>query len=469
MGTLANVIQRVSVVLPQVPKPVRKLDLKEKIIWSGIALAIYLAMGQIPLYGVPPGQQDPFAFARVIFASQQGTLLSLGIAPIIDAGLILQLLKGAEIIKLDLKKPEDRGLFTSATKVLTVVITVGMAFAFAVAGIFGPDPSPTTMFIIIAQLFVAGIVIMLLDEMIQKGWGIGSGISLFILAGIAQQVMWSLFSIIPVQDGPLGIIPFIVSSALSGNLGATILRPGGFPSVFALIVTIIIVLIIVYISGMRVEIPITSKKMRGFSGAYPLKLMYTSTVPIILVSALAANMNFLGQFIWSQFNPSNDSTFFNLIATYTREGNSVIPDGGLIYYITSPGGFEGAVQDPTRAVSYVLFMMGMAVIFSKLWVELGGLSAREAAKNLMGSNVQVTGFRSANVTIESLLNRYIPTLTIFSGLMIGLLAGVADITNAFGTGTGLLLLVDISLNLYQALMKERLDVMMPGLAGLLGK
>ena len=87
----------------------------------------------------------------------------------------------------------------------------------------------------------------------------------------------------------------------------------------------------------------------------------------------------------------------------------------------------------------------------------------------MGSNVQVTGFRSANVTIESLLNRYIPTLTIFSGLMIGLLAGVADITNAFGTGTGLLLLVDISLNLYQALMKERLDVMMPGLAGLLGK
>ena len=115
MGKLANVIQRVSVVLPQVPKPVRKLDLKEKIIWSGIALAIYLAMGQIPLYGVPPGQQDPFAFARVIFASQQGTLLSLGIAPIIDAGLILQLLKGAEIIKLDLKKPEDRGLFTSAT------------------------------------------------------------------------------------------------------------------------------------------------------------------------------------------------------------------------------------------------------------------------------------------------------------------------------------------------------------------
>ena len=35
---------------------------------------------------------------------------------------------------------------------------------------------------------------MLLDELVQKGWGLGSGISLFIMAGVAQNVLWSTFS-----------------------------------------------------------------------------------------------------------------------------------------------------------------------------------------------------------------------------------------------------------------------------------
>ncbi len=432
-------------------------------------MAIYMAMGQIPLYGVPQGQQDPFAFSRVIFASEQGTLLALGIAPIIDAGIILQLLKGAEIIRLDLKKSEDRGLFTSATKLLTVVITIGMAISFSFAGVFGSNPTPLTVIIIVLQLFLAGIVIMLLDELVQKGWGVGSGISLFILGGITQKIMWSLFSVIPVTDGPLGIIPFIISSAANGSLGNVIFRQGGLPSVFALAITAILILIIVYISGMKVEIPITSTRYRGFAGVYPLKLMYTSTVPIILVSALAANINFMGQFIWARFNPTNSNFLLNLLATYKRENQTNIADGGLVYYLTTPTNYVQAIQDPVKTAVYFAFLMGMCVLFSTLWVQLGGLSAKEAAKGLIGSKVQVLGFRSANATLESLLNRYIPTLTVFSGLMIAVLSGAADITGAIGTGTGLLLLVDISFNLYQSLVREHLDVMMPSLAGFLGK
>ncbi|HDM45036.1 MAG TPA: preprotein translocase subunit SecY, partial [Candidatus Bathyarchaeota archaeon] len=52
-------------------------------------------MGEIPLYGIGRGGVDPFMYLRVIFASRRGTLLELGIGPIVTAGLILQLLAGA--------------------------------------------------------------------------------------------------------------------------------------------------------------------------------------------------------------------------------------------------------------------------------------------------------------------------------------------------------------------------------------
>ena len=114
-----TVVKKVSAYIPQVEKPKKKIGLSEKFIWCGIALLAYLVMGQIPLYGVTDSPQFDFlAFARVIFAAQQGTLLELGIGPIVTAGLLMQLLKGSELIKLNFKDPDDRSLFTSATKIV---------------------------------------------------------------------------------------------------------------------------------------------------------------------------------------------------------------------------------------------------------------------------------------------------------------------------------------------------------------
>jgi preprotein translocase subunit SecY len=83
-STFRRVIKKVSTYIPQVEKPKKKLTLSEKFVWCGIALLIYLIMGQVPLYGVTDDPAFDFlAFARVIFAAQQGTLLELGIGPIV--------------------------------------------------------------------------------------------------------------------------------------------------------------------------------------------------------------------------------------------------------------------------------------------------------------------------------------------------------------------------------------------------
>src|ERR687885_319479 len=466
---LRTVIKKVSGYIPQVEKPKKKITLTEKFVWSGIALFAYLIMGQIPLYGVTSDPKFDFlAFARVIFAAQQGTLLELGIGPIVTAGLLMQLLKGSDLLKLNFKDPDDRSLFTSATKIATIIVIIAEGSLYGVSVYGHLVARPEFVPILIGQLVGASIVVMFLDELVQKGWGLGSGISLFIMAGVAQGILWSVFSPVPAQDGPVGIIPFIIDSAVNGHIEDAFFRSGALPSIFGMIITAIVLLILVYVQGIHVDIPIVSTKYRGFTAVYPIKLLYTSNIPVILSSALIANGVFMGQMLWANYNPQNDNPVFNWIAQFDPSAPQS-PTGGILYYITAPRSFETAVQDPVRAVVYVMSLTAIVTVFGRLWVELGGLSAKSAAKNLLDADVQVPGFRRSEGSVEVLLNKYIPSVTIVGGIIIGLLASASDVLNVFGSGIGILLMVDILVNYYNLLIKEQVDTHMPKLASLLGR
>ncbi|HEY8140986.1 MAG TPA: preprotein translocase subunit SecY [Nitrososphaera sp.] len=471
---LRRIIKAASVYVPQVPKPKRKISLTEKFVWTGIALLAYLVMGQIPLYGVTDDPRFDFlAFARVIFAAQQGTLMELGIGPIVTAGLLMQLLKGSDLIKLDFKNTDDRSLFTSATKIVTIIVIVAEGALYG-ASVYGPltaEEAPYAIYVVVGQLIGASVIVMLMDEMVQKGWGVGSGLSLFIMAGIAQTVLWSVFSPVPADDGPVGILPFTIDAVSNGNGAEAIFRVGQLPSIFVLALTVGVILVLVYIEGIHVDIPIVSTKYRGFTAVYPIKLLYTSVIPVILASALIANAVFMGQMLWANYNPNNQNPAFNWIAQFdpNSQGSTATPIGGILYYITAPRSLDVAAADPVRAFVYVIFMTAIVTVFSRLWVELGGLSAKTAARNLLDADVQVPGFRRAESSVETLLNRYIPSLTLLSGMIIGLLAGISDVLNVFGSGTGLLLMVNIMVSYYQTLVKEQVDTHMPNLAALIGR
>jgi protein transport protein SEC61 subunit alpha len=466
---LRTIIKKISAYIPQVEKPKKKITLTEKFVWSGIALFAYLIMGQIPLYGVTSDPKFDFlAFARVIFAAQQGTLLELGIGPIVTAGLLMQLLKGSDLLKLNFKNPDDRSLFTSATKIVTIIVIIAEGSLYGTSVYGHLLASPSLIPILIGQLVGASLIVMLLDELVQKGWGLGSGISLFIMAGVAQGILWSIFSPMPAQDGPVGILPFVIDSAAHGHIQDVLFRSGQLPSVFGLIVTSLVLLVLVYVQGIHIDIPIVSTKYRGFTAVYPIKLLYTSNIPVILSSALLANAVFMGQMLWANYNPQNSNPVFNYVAQYDPSRPQT-PTGGLLYYVTSPRSLDAAAQDPVRAVVYVVFLTTIVTIFGRLWVELGGLSAKSAAKNLLDADVQVPGFRRSEGSVEVLLNKYIPSVTILGGIIIGLLASASDVLNVFGSGIGILLMVDILVNYYNLLIKEQVDTHMPKLASLLGR
>ena len=488
MASLRDFIKSVGTVLPEIPKPERKPSLNERFIWTGIALIAYLVMATTPLYGFggPGHQQDQLAFLRVVFASTQGTLMELGIGPIVTSGLILQLLVGSDIIKLNMSDSADRAIFGSATKFLTLIVIVGESLAYILGGALGPACSagvttsclsPNQDLVIFVQLFIASLLVLLLDEMIQKGWGIGSGVSLFILAGVCQTVMWYTFSPIPfaissTQTALFGFIPATISAFFSNTLPSVVVRQFKYPSLLTFALTIVMLLVLVYIEGIRVELPITSIKYRGFQGVYPIKLLYVSNIPVILVSALGANITFFSRLLYNYVG-SNPPWWLGIIAQFPPAStnsttSSSYPIGGLVYYMTAPQGVNNTVADPIHAVIYLLYLVGMAVLFARLWVEIGGLNPKAVAKNLMDAQVQVPGFRRTGLSIEQMLNRYIPTLTIIGGILIGLVAGVSDLFGVFGTGIGILLMVDIILQYYQMLLKEQVEEVSPALAGLIG-
>ncbi|RMF29425.1 MAG: preprotein translocase subunit SecY, partial [Candidatus Nitrosothermus koennekii] len=328
---------------------------------------------------------------------------------------------------------------------------------------------------VIGQLIGASVVIMLLDELIQKGWGLGSGISLFILAGVAQGILWNIFNPFPsgADEFAFGAIPMLFQGLENGaSFNDIFFRPSNaplpLPSIFGLTITIGIILLLVYSQSIRIEIPIVSSRYRGFSAVYPIKLMYVSNIPVILASALTANAVLLGQMFWSAYNPLNDNPVFNWIAQFNPQ-NPTTPIGGIISFLIPPRGLAVAADDPLRAGMYIIILTTIVVIFGRLWVELGGLSAKSAASSLLDADVQVPGFRRAEASIESLLQRYIPSVTFLGSIFLGLLASISDVLGAFGTGTGLLLMIDIMINYHNLLLREQVETYMPRLGALLGR
>jgi len=113
----------------------------------------------------------------------------------------MQLLVGAKIIDVNMQSKEDRELFQAAQKLFGLLITFGEALAYLLSGMYGPvgELGMLRSVLIIIQLFLAGFMVLMLDELLQKGYGLGSGISLFIATNICETILWKSFSPVTIR------------------------------------------------------------------------------------------------------------------------------------------------------------------------------------------------------------------------------------------------------------------------------
>merc|ERR1712087_414098 len=450
-------------VLPEVQQPDRRIPFKEKLLWTSISLFVFLVCCQIPLYGIMTNKSaDPFYWMRVILASNRGSLMELGISPIITSGMVMQLLAGSRIIDVDQSLKEDRALFEGAQKLFGMLITIGEAVAYVMSGMYGDlrELGAGNAILIICQLFFAGVIVILLDELLQKGYGLGSGISLFIATNICESIIWKAFSPTTMNTGRgtefegaiVATFHFLASKSDKVMALKESFYRQSAPNLTNLFATILVFFIVIYFQGFRVDLGVKYQKVRGQQGSYPIKLFYTSNIPIILQTALVSNLYFFSQLLYRRFK---SNMLVNLLGQWQdmEYGGQSVPVGGLAYYMSPPTNFTDIWDDPIHAIFYVLFMLISCALFSKTWVDVSGSSARDVAKQLRDQNMMMPGYRDPD--LPKVLNRYIPTAAAFGGACIGALTIVADFLGAIGSGTGILLAVTIIYQYFEIVYKEK--------------
>lgn len=434
--------------LPEVKAPIHREGFNEKLKWTAIILVLYYILTQVPLYGLSSAAVDQFSQLRAVMAGSFGSILTLGIGPIVTASIVLQLLVGSKILKLDLSSHEDKAMFQSTQKLLAILFTIFEAAVLVFTGSLMPIDN-SYLGVLILQLVIGAVLIIYLDEVVSK-WGFGSGVGLFIAAGVAEEIIVGTFNFLPSPTQPglySGMLPQFLQSIAAGTPNPGILLP--------LLATIIVFLIASYGESMRVEIPISHGSVRGHGrirgsvGKYPLKFIYASNMPVILTSALLVNVSLLASIFQKAGIP---------ILGTVEHGQAV---SGLALYLSTPSGISLLWTNPLRVIIYGLFFLGCCALFSWLWVEISGLNAKEVSRKLYDSGIQIPGFRSSKRQLYKIMNKYIPALTILGGLFVGLLAFGADFTNALGGGTGVLLTVGIIYKLYEEMAQEQLMDMHP--------
>ena len=521
--------------LPAVSKPEIKPAFKEKIFWTGLMLILFYFLGSVFVFGLNKQNVLQFEFYEIVFGSKFGSIITLGIGPIVTASIILQLLVGSKVLGWNTQTPEGKAKFMGMQKLLAISFCFIEAAAYVMAGAvpvsthFDPAthnlvasavpgaqalPGFTVSLLtigLVVQLALGGIVILFMDEVVSK-WGIGSGVSLFIAAGVSKTIIVGLFSP-PFTDALKGtasggLLWGFVNSLAVGQPNIA------FETLLPLIATAVVFAIVFFVQGIKVEIPLAFSLPFGkfASRRWPLKFLYTSNIPVILMAAVLANVQVVARALADRG--------IGLLGTFSQasQNSAPVPIGGLIYYLTLPGkgtfspiptiaifigiftllfiflastvfkkyiarfavlggiiglmvgigiiaalgelgslGLADVPREVLRTITYISVLTVGSIIFSVFWVNTAGMDAQSVAKQFESSALMIPGFRRDPRIIENVLQKYIPALTILGGAFIGLLAGFADVTGALGTGTGILLTVMIVYQLYETIVNQHYE------------
>jgi len=435
--------------LPGVISPIKRISFKDRLKWTFLGLLLFFLMGSIKVYGATETAYARFEQISILLGSSFGTLGTLGIGPIVTASILLQVLVGAKILNLDLNTHEGRAKFQGMQKLLAIIFCFLEGFSYV---LFWAVPAKTSNLIPIVglQIAIGGLIILFLDELIMK-WGIGSGVSLFIAAGVSKQVFIGLFS--PFGEVAAGAIPRIFYGLSAAEFGLVI------QAIAVILATIGIFAICLYAQSLKVEIPLAFSQLRGFGRRWPLNFFYTSNIPVILASAFLINITMMGAML--------DSKGIPILGKFDEQGN---PISGIAYYLSAPHGivlnalFGSITFDMViRALTYLIFLTILCVIFSLFWVETANMGPEAVAKQISSIGMQIPGFRKDKRVLTKVLSRYIYPLTIMGGIAVGFLAALADFIGALGTGTGILLTVMILHNFYERISTYYLEDMHPAM------
>jgi preprotein translocase subunit SecY len=464
MNNLRNIFSYI----PEIKKPdERRVNFNTKFKWTLVVLFAFFILSNIPLFGLSENALSRFEFLQIILAAEFGSLISLGVGPIVMASIILQLLVGGGILNIDLTKEEGKKFFQGLQKILVLFFIVFEAVIYVLMQ--GLQPAPGFAWLLILQLILGGLAIFYMDELTTK-WGFGSGVSLFIAAGVSRQIFTAAFQFID-QQGRICLLNFktvpctgkvlVLIQAIINRLPIELLS-----SALAIITTVIIFLVVVWAQSLKVEVPLSFGRLRGYSIKWPLSFFYASVIPVILTAALVANIQLFGSLIENVAQPclsgvsctgtAKVASYFSFLGRFVNGQ----PVSGLAFWLGSTNLLELFIRGGLltrfiiQGIIHTLFFMFFSTLFAVFWVKTSGMDARSQAHKIISSGLHVAGFRQDERILESILDRYIMPLTVMGGLAIGFLASITNLLGALVSGTAILLVIMIMFQFYQNIAQQ---------------
>jgi preprotein translocase subunit SecY len=473
--------------IPEIKKPAeKKLGFKVKLKWTLVVLASFFILANIPLFGLSNNALQNFKALAVILGTEFGSIISLGIGPIVMGSIVLQLLTGAGIIKIDTSTAEGKRFFQGIQKLVVFFFIIFEAVIYVLMK--GLEASPGFAGLLIFQLILGGLCIFYMDELCKK-WGFGSGVSLFIGAGVGWKLFTSAFQFMN-QEGKNCLLSF-KQTACSGKvivLFQSIInkypKEDFFSPLGAILATVVIFLLVVWAQSLRVEIPLSFGRIRGYSVKWPLSFFYASVIPVIFTAALIAQIQMAGGIIENAAAPclmdiagqectggAKFASYFTFLGHFTDTGQAI---SGFAFWMGSTNILELLIRGGflwkylLQGFTHMLVFVTLSTLFAILWVKTSDMDSKAQAKKIASSGLQVAGFRQDIRILESILDRYIMPLTVMGGISIGLLASITNLLGALVSGTAILLVIMIMFQFYQSIAKEHSMDMNPSMRKFIG-
>ncbi len=467
--------------IPEVRKPEeKKLDFGTKFKWTITILILFFVLANISLFGLSNNALERFEYLAIILGTDFGSLISLGVGPIVMASIILQLLSGSGILNIDTTTKEGKKFFQGIQKLLVFFFIIFESFVYVLMQ--GLQAAPGFVSIVILQLILGGLAIFYMDEVTSK-WGFGSGVSLFIGAGVSWRIITSGFQFVN-QQGRNCLVEF-GTTPCTGKVFVLIQSiiqryPLEFMSAFAAILsTVVVFLIVVWAQSLKVEIPLSFGRIRGYAIKWPLSFFYASVIPVILTAALIANLQLFGGILENAAAPctlgectgaAKFASYFGFLGHFVQGQ----PVSGLAFWLGSTNILELIIRQAflpiyiIQGITHIFFFMFFSTIFAIFWVKTAGMDAKSQAHKIASSGLQVSGFRQDERVLESILERYIMPLTVMGGLAIGLLASITDLLGALVSGTAILLVIMIMFQFYQNIAQQHSMDLNPAMRKFIG-
>ena len=455
--------------IPEVTPPEeKKVGFNTKLKWTLIVLVLFFVLANIPLFGLSNNALERFEYLAIILGTDFGSIISLGVGPIVMASIILQLLTGSGILGIDVTTSEGKRFFQGVQKILIFFFIIFESLIYVLMQ--GLQATPGFTFVVIMQLILGGLAIFYMDSVTSK-WGFGSGVSLFIAAGVSWRLIPSTLQFIDVQGRNclLNFETTFCSGKILSLIQAVITRhQTEFLSAFgAIVATVIIFFAVVWAQSLKVEVPLSFGRLRGYGVKWPLSFFYASVIPVILTAALVANIQLFGGMFENaasqcSLNPESCSgtarfaTWFSWLGGF-NQGQAI---SGLAFWIGSNNLLELFIRGGllpiylVQGLSHIIFFVFFSTLFAVFWVKTSGMDAKAQAHKIAASGLQVAGFRQDERILESILDRYIMPLTIMGGVAIGILASVTDLLGALVSGTAILLVIMIMFQFYQNIVQQ---------------